>query len=114
MTSIFFNKNSPKRRDDIEAYVRLLRKLPATSGGCEYCEEQGCEASLCPYLIENPPDDWRPDRSKYLWCYSASSEAEKDVHKRPHKMKEKHCQIQTLRTLKKQSTSRPSKDLLSQ
>ncbi|KAN0068085.1 hypothetical protein V8E54_013655 [Elaphomyces granulatus] len=45
-------KNSPKRGDDIEAH--------------------GCEASLCPYLIENPPNDWRPDRSKHLWCYSAS------------------------------------------
>ena len=65
-------KNSPKRGDNIEAHVRLFRKLPSTNGGCGYCEEQGCEASLCPYLIENPPDDWRPDRSKHLWCYSAS------------------------------------------
>src|SRR6267378_3354196 len=65
-------KNSPKRGDDIEVHVKLLRKLPSTNGGCGYCEEQGCGASRCPYLIDNPPDDWRPDRNKHLWCYSAS------------------------------------------
>jgi hypothetical protein len=102
-----------KRGDDIEAHVRLFRKLPSTNGGCGYSEGQGCEASLCPYLIENPPDDGGQTGVNIFGVIAPQSEADKDVHKRPHKMKEKHCQIQTLRTLKNQSkisTSRPSKD----
>ena len=83
---------------------RLLRNLPSTNGGCGYCREQGCKASLCPYLIASPPDDWTPDRSKHLWCYSASKRS------RERRAQDASLNERTLPKSNLANTEEPAKD----
>ncbi|OXV08824.1 hypothetical protein Egran_03413 [Elaphomyces granulatus] len=63
-------KNSPGNDADIDAHVKILRKLPSTTnGGCGYCKEKGHLAPKCNYLADELPEGWKPDPEKHLWCY---------------------------------------------
>jgi hypothetical protein len=61
-------RNAPRKGEDIERHVISWRNCQSKDDNCAYCSRSGHEPSTCYYLVDNPPQNWRPDRN--LWVYS--------------------------------------------